>query len=396
MRHSWSARKNARWSGIVYLAVGLSDKGGIARYCRYQVRALRETLGEENVVVLSLLGTGVNDFEDSVNVNYRGNGMGVASEAVFLMTYLRECMAVRPRVIWSSHVRFLPNLLFSRFITPVAGLVANVYGEELWSGVRLPLNRRLLRRMSVILSDCYFSAELVERDYRVDPARISVIWDCVDLSRFYPSGRRTELLCAFGVPTGGKYRYLLSLGRTEKRSRYKGYDRLLDALASLREHPEIILLIAGDGDDRGRLEQRVRDERLEGRAFFLGSISERDINDVYNLCDAFALVSDRGRGRGEGIPLTPLEAAACAKPIIVGDEDGSREAVIDGVNGRCVSPRRPEDLRQAIMDLLLDDNEREKMGRAARRRIEAEFSYEGFRDKTAMVLQRLMDNHREP
>jgi phosphatidylinositol alpha-1,6-mannosyltransferase len=318
----------------------------------------------------------------------------VLSETAFLFKNLRKCIANSPVVIWSSHVRFLPNLLLSRTVAPIASLVANVYGEELWSGLRLPLNRPLLRRMSAILSDCHFSAEFVRRDYGIDPARISVIWDCVDLKRFYPSGRGTDLLRSFGVPVGNEYRYLLTLGRTEKRSRYKGYDRLLDALASLRDDPEIILLVAGDGDDRGRLERRARDEHLENRVFFLGSIPERQLNDVYNLCDAFALVSDRGKGRGEGIPLTPLEAAACGKPIIVGDEDGSREAVIDGVNGRCVSPSRPDDLRQAILELLLDDAKREEMGRAARRRIEAEFSYEGFRSKTAALLERLTGDHR--
>jgi phosphatidylinositol alpha-1,6-mannosyltransferase len=374
---------------IVYLAIGLLDKGGIARYCRYQIRALRETVGEENVFVLTLRRPAVDDFEDGIDVQYQGGGLGIVSEAAFCVAQLRRCLSEKPGVIWSSHVRFLPNLILSRIVAPDAPVVANVYGEELWSGVRLPMNRRLLPRMSLVLSDCHFSAELVEREYGVDPAKIGVVWDCVDLKRFYPDERRVELLHGFGVPVGAKYRYLLTLGRLATQSRYKGYDRLLDAFASLPERRELVLLIAGDGDDRMRLEQRVRDERIENRVFFLGSISERDLNDVYNLCDAFALVSDRGQGRGEGIPLTPLEAAACAKPIIVGDEDGSREAVINGVNGRCVSPRRARDLRKVIVELLCDDEARKRMGRAARRRIEDEFSYEGFRNKTAGLLRRL-------
>ena len=47
----------------------------------------------------------------------------------------------------------------------------------------------------------------------------------------------------------------------------------------------------------------------------------------------FSLVSDRGKGRGEGIPLTPLEAGACGAAIMVGNQDGSQEAVVDGQNG---------------------------------------------------------------
>lgn len=383
---------NSRSQGkIIYLAIGLLDKGGIARYCRYQIRALRETVGDENVFVLALRRPGIDDFEDSIEVQYQGAGLGIVSEAAFLFVHLRKCLAEKPKIIWSSHVRFLPNLVLSRAVAPRVPLVANVYGEELWSGVRLPVNRRLLPRMSLVLSDCHFSARLVERDYGVDSAKIGVVWDCVDLKRFYPDERRLELLHSFGAPLGAEYRYLLTLGRLARQSRYKGYDRLLDAMASLSKQQKIVLLIAGDGDDRARLQQRVRDEHQEERVFFLGSIRERDLNDVYNLCDAFALVSDRGKGRGEGIPLTPLEAAACAKPIIVGDEDGSCEAVVDQVSGRCVSPRREADLREAIIELLCDDAARKRMGQAARRRIEAEFSYEGFKTKTAELLRRLTE-----
>jgi phosphatidyl-myo-inositol dimannoside synthase len=50
------------------------------------------------------------------------------------------------------------------------------------------------------------------------------------------------------------------------------------------------------------------------------------------------LVSDRGEGRGEGIPLTPLEAMACRVPIIVGNHDGSQEAIIENKNGFVINP----------------------------------------------------------
>ncbi len=128
---------------------------------------------------------------------------------------------------------------------------------------------------------------------------------------------------------------------------------------------------------------------LEHKAFFLGSVPEAMLPDVYNLGDMFSLVSERGQGMGEGVPLTPLEAAACGKPIIVGNEDGSQEAVIDGENGRIISPRDPAAMRDAIATILLDDDNRRRMGLAARARIEAEFSYEGFRSKTARLLDDL-------
>jgi phosphatidylinositol alpha-1,6-mannosyltransferase len=175
----------------------------------------------------------------------------------------------------------------------------------------------------------------------------------------------------------------------EEATRYKGYDRLLDTLAAFKENPNVIGIFAGDGGDRERLHRRAREMGLERKAFFIGSIPEAMLCDIYNLGDVFSLVSERGQGKGEGVPLTPLEAAACGKPIIVGNEDGSQEAVIDGENGCIVSPRDPGAMRDALTTILLDDENRKRMGLAARARIESEFSYEGFRNKTALLVDDL-------
>jgi phosphatidyl-myo-inositol dimannoside synthase len=258
-------------------------------------------------------------------------------------------------------------------------------------GQRRPLSQCVWRpaRRDLVISDCHFSADFVTCDYAVARAKLQVVWDCVDLEKFRPRPRNAELMRRFGIPNDAGKRYVLTLGRIEKRSRYKGYDRLIDAVAALRDYPSIILLFAGAGDDLERLRQRTRAEGLEDRAFFLGSVPEDSLCEIYNLCDVFALVSDRGHGRGEGVPLAPLEAAACGKPIIVGDEDGSREAVVQGENGFIVSPRDPSALRQVLTDLLLRDEMRKAMGHAARLRIERYFGYETFREKTRRALTQL-------
>jgi len=373
---------------ILYLAVGVFDKGGISRYCRYQISALRSIAGEDNVRVFSLMGPAGNDFEDNFSVDRVFSGFGIRSEASFFAAAARAARAEHPGVIWSSHLRFVVNGLVGRALSG-GKLAVNAYGEEVWSGKLLPLHKMMLPRADLVVSDCEFTADFIASSYHVPPSRLGVVWDCVDLRRFEPRPRNLDLFRQFRIPLGCEYRYVMTLGRIEARSRYKGYDRLLDAVGALRSHPRIILLFAGTGDDVDRLRERARSEGLGDRVVFLGSIPEDQLCDVYNLCDVFVLVSDRGPGRGEGIPLTPLEAAACAKPIIVGDEDGSREAVVDGVNGFCVSPRDPAALKNALEKVLLDDSLRLKMGAAARARIEAEFSYETFSRKTERVLDRL-------
>ena len=57
------------------------------------------------------------------------------------------------------------------------------------------------------------------------------------------------------------------------------------------------------------------------------SINEFDLPFVYKSAHLFCLVSEKGKGKGEGIPLTPMEALASGLPIIVGNHDGSKELI---------------------------------------------------------------------
>jgi len=372
---------------IVVLATGVFDKGGISRYTRYHVRALRE-LEDDQVFVLSLLGRGRDDFEETFAVDYAGNGTSLTSKAAFVRAALKACTALAPWTVWCNHVNMLPLALMARGLGSRARVAVNVYGLELWSG-RQWMHSRTLPRADLIVSDCHFSADFAAQRYGLRREVMRVVWDCVDVQRFRPEPRSSDLLRKCGIPTGPAYRYVLMLGRLSRHARHKGYDRLLDVMVALGAHSQIIALIAGDGDDRPRLERRVRSEGLGGRVWFLGSVEEGRLVDVYNLADVFVLVSDRGYGRGEGVPLAVLEAAACGKPVVVGDQDGAREAVVDGVNGRVISPRIPKQLRDAIVELAFDDQTRARMGRAARSRIETDFGYETFRDRMALALRQL-------
>jgi phosphatidylinositol alpha-1,6-mannosyltransferase len=152
---------------------------------------------------------------------------------------------------------------------------------------------------------------------------------------------------------------------------------------------DIVYIIVGDGDDRERLAQRVKSEGLTERVYLVGGVPESELVDIYNVADIFILVSDRGPGRGEGVPLAVLEAAACGVPVIVGDEDGSQEAVVDGVSGFIVSPQNLDAIRSAVLTLAEQPALRAKMGLAARRRVEDSFAYTSFREKTKQVLSKL-------
>jgi glycosyltransferase involved in cell wall biosynthesis len=100
-------------------------------------------------------------------------------------------------------------------------------------------------------------------------------------------------------------------------------------------------------------------------------------------------VTNTGPEAGEGIPLSPLEAAACGKPILVGDQDGSSEAVEDGVSGFVVPTFDLDAHRDRILQLAADPSIRARMGAAARARIEREHGYPRFRERLRDLLREM-------
>ena len=148
---------------------------------------------------------------------------------------------------------------------------------------------------------------------------------------------------------------------------------LLDAVGGL---DGVHVAIAGSGRDRDRLVRRARP--LGDRASFLGSVADADLPLLFGCADVFAMLCrDRWLGlEAEGYGIVFLEAAACGVPAIAGCSGGAGEAVLDGETGYVVEPRDVSGVRSALARLLADPDLRTRLGTAARRRVEAQLSYD--------------------
>lgn len=364
---------------VLYLASGVFDKGGISRYCRHQVRALRDILGGDAVSVLSLLPPDAQSFEEPFAVDFASFGPSRAGKALFSAAAAAALVRARPRVVWSAHVGIAPLALALARLAG-AGSVLNVYGVEVWTNLHR-VRAAALHGTGWVVSDCHNT-----RGYMIDhrlraAARTVVHWDAVDTEHLFP-GDPGDVLARYGVPAKqGDGLTVLTLGRLSPGARYKGYDRLIDVVARLPRDVVARLVIAGDGPIRAELEDRARDLGVADRVRFTGSIREDDLPAIYRSSDVFALITHAGPGAGEGIPLTPLEAAACGKPILVGDQDGSREAAEDGVSGFVLPPFDLDAIADRLTRLARDPDLRRRMGEAARARVEREHAYPRFRER---------------
>jgi len=373
---------------ILYITPGCFDKGGISRYNRYQITACRELFGAEKIKVFSLLGPSADDFEDAFSVDWNGNTANAKSKMGLVFQVIRTAFQWKPDLILCAHVN-LSGLAHLASRLCGAQTILNAYGLEIWS----PLSRDAswgLSRVKYIVSDCHNTAEWLIENRNIKRECIRVIWDCIDLNKFKPQPVSETVIQKYRIPDPQQYFTILSLGRLSlPDALYKGYDRLIGVFASLvPEFDRLRLVIAGRGNYVDHLKEMVRERKIENRVAFTGSVEEDDMAAIYNSCKIFSLITEAGEGKGEGIPLTPLEAMACGKPILVGNQDGSREAVF-GKNGFATDPFDMEEQKRIIVSYLSDSALLSAHSREALSVAHTYFSYGHFKQKHEAFLKNI-------
>jgi phosphatidylinositol alpha-1,6-mannosyltransferase len=157
---------------------------------------------------------------------------------------------------------------------------------------------------------------------------------------------------------------------------------MLEALAGI---PEARLVVAGDGDDRARLQAKAAGLGMADRVLFTGFTSEATLMELYRRCAAFAMPS-----RGEGFGLVYLEAMRAGKPVLAARGSAAEEIVVDGTTGLLADPDDREELRDALGRLLGYPGEARRMGEAGFERWRRELGAERFRERLWPLLARLI------
>ena len=151
---------------------------------------------------------------------------------------------------------------------------------------------------------------------------------------------------------------LLCVARLEH---YKGIDVLLHAAAAARAAGVAFTLsLAGDGSERRKLEALARALGLAD-VVFLGAVPPEAIATALGGADLMVLPS-----RGEGLPVSVVEAMANGRPVLATRAGGTAEVVQDGVTGVMVDPERPDQLAAALVQIAADRPALQRMGEAAR------------------------------
>ena len=247
-------------------------------------------------------------------------------------------------VVICSHMHLLPFAKMAALwrSTPLIGVL---YGVEAWKPTGRFLVDRLARQCDGLIAISDFTKSRFRQWSHVEDSRIGLLPNAIHAGAYGLGAKPDYLLQRYGL-TGKTV--LLTLGRLDARERQKGIDEVIEIMPSLvSDMPALIFLIAGEGDDRPRLEAKVAELGLQKCVKFAGLIDENEKADHYRLCDVYTMA-----GRQEGFGFVFLEALATGAPVVASQLDGSRNAVLDGKLGEIANPDHPESLKAAIIRAL--------------------------------------------
>ena len=252
--------------------------------------------------------------------------------------------------------------------------LAAAHGFEYWLSIAPgthALVRRATSRASRVPVMCSRFIARVVRTAVPQGVPVSVMYPGADLEVFRPDLPFSDLTELHGVADRP---LIVCVSRLVAR---KGQDVLIRAMPEIRRAvPDASLLIVGGGPDRDRLE-RLAADAPDGSVAFAGQVSEGDLPRYYRAGNVFAMPcrSRLGGLEVEGWGNVFVEAAACARPVVVGDSGGARESLVPGETGLLVNGADVPEVAHAVGSLLADPERADAMGRAGRERVERAFGW---------------------
>ncbi len=186
--------------------------------------------------------------------------------------------------------------------------------------------------------------------------RVHIIRNGIDCERFRPRHDSYQSIRhSLGLPPQTKLVGIVAALRAEK-----NHAMLIDVAANVhRVRDDVHFVIVGDGPERGMIERKINEHKLESRVHLLGT--RHDTDRIVAALNLFLLCS-----HNEASPVSILEALACEVPVVSTRVGSVDESVIDGVTGHLVAVDDRNAMSQYALSLLSDDQVRGDMGRRGR------------------------------
>lgn len=319
----------------------------------------------------------------------KGGVLASAGERLFIRTGLspyldRRLRELRPALLHAhtgvsgAHALPLARRLGIPFVVSFHGYDAAAHDDEL---ARWPLRGRIFlqRRDAMKRQGARFIAVsrhtrdlLLAKEWPAE--RVILHYMGVDTALFRPDPA--------APPVAQRPPVVFFAGRLIEK---KGLEFLIDAMGIVAARiPEAQLVIAGRGERLAALERRAAEGRADVR--FVGHMAPDEVRRWMARARLYCMPSVRAAdGDAEAVPTALLEAMASGLPVVATTHAGAPEAVRHGESGLLAPERDAEALAEHLLTLLGDPALCERMGRAARAQVLANFDHRRQAEKLAAI-----------
>lgn len=256
---------------------------------------------------------------------------------------------------------------------------------------RLRIEEELMRSADRIIAECPQDRLDMEQLYGAPSQRIDIAPCGFDPQELWPVPSRLARQ-KLGLAQG---RFLvLQLGRMVPR---KGIDTVIQGVSLLRRRHGIdaqLVIVGGDETPRGsapspecaRLRALATDLGLRDQVTFAGRKDRNELRYYYSAADVFVTTPWY-----EPFGITPVEAMACARPVIGADAGGIKSTVVDGETGFLIAPRDPSALCDRLALLRANPSLARSMGDDGLRRAYQHYTWRAVAQKAVRIYAAALD-----
>lgn len=364
------------------------DQGGTERQAVQLVRLLHE--GESYRVHLACLknrGVLRNEAEHL--------GLGEIAEYPLNSFYdrnflqqLRRCVRfLKEHEIDVVHTHGFYTNIFGMTAARLARTPVRIASKRETEGFRSPTQKRAERYAFRLAHSVITNANAVRNQLIMEGGRaekLVTIYNGLDMKRVAPQLdlEREAILALLNLPREPERRFVTIVANVQHA--VKDHPTFLRAAARVRQAvPEAAFVIAGEGGLMNELRALAEKLGIESDAFFIGRCQR--VAELLSISKVCVLSS-----QAEGFSNSILEYMAAARPVVVTDVGGAREAVIDGETGFIVPAGDDENMAARIITLLREPERARAMGQRGRSIVEENFSCEAQLEKTGALYESLL------
>lgn len=360
---------------VLFLAGSVFGTGGIEKFNRNLLNALTEAGSDLSVI-------SINDKKPQTPPPYEfkpcKSTYRIISKIRLSLFFIFHSLKSRPDLVICGHVNISP---LGHLIKKLFGIdyMVITHGSDVWDIKSMFKMAALKKAMLILCVSNFTKKRLVDQIPEIED-RICILPNTVDGGEFYPKEKDAKLVNKYGL--NGRL-VLLTVTRLSSRDKCKGYDKVLASLPRiLKKVPNAKYLIVGSGDDTPRIKKTIRDMGLEDQVLLTGYVPQKKLVDHYNLCDVFVMPSTK-----EGFGIVYLEALACGKPVIAGNEDGSVDALLNGELGVLVDTDNINEIADEIIKVLKKEvPERLLNAEYLRKRVLEVYGLDKFKERVKEVI----------